>query len=255
VFAPTRCSILPYPKIILWYIYFRITNLPYRPGRETTGASMYFAIEGVIGVGKTTLARLLQPAFQSNLLLEVFEENPFLSNFYEDRARYAFQTQIFFLLSRYHQQRQGISQATANGENLVSDYTFEKDSLFARINLKGDELEMYYKVHEALAEKIQRPDLIVYLRADTEQLLQRIAQRDRPYERDMDPDYIQQVNQAYDDYYINTPHSTPVLVVDTNNLDYVRFTEDLRWVENRIRQALQLAPFQPELPLPVHDPE
>ena len=213
---------------------------------------MYFAIEGVIGVGKTTLARLLQPAFQANILLEVFEENPFLSSFYADRARYAFQTQIFFLLSRYHQQHQGIPKATVDGANLISDYTFEKDALFARINLQGDELEMYYRVHEALAEKIQQPKLIVYLRAETPLLLQRIAQRDRPYERDMDPAYIEQVNQAYDDFFLNSAHRSPVLVVETNHLDYVRYPEDLRWIENRIRQALQMAPFQPELPMPIH---
>ena len=141
---------------------------------------MYFAIEGVIGVGKTTLARLLQPAFQANILLEVFEENPFLSSFYGDRERYAFQTQIFFLLSRYHQQHQGIPKAIANGANLISDYTFEKDALFARINLKGDELEMYYRVHEALAEKIQHPDLMIYLRAEPQKLMQRIAQERPP---------------------------------------------------------------------------
>jgi len=214
---------------------------------------MYFAIEGVIGVGKTTLVRLLQPAFQANILLEVFEENPFLSNFYADRERYAFQTQIFFLLSRYHQQHQGIPKATVNGANLISDYTFDKDALFARINLRGDELEMYYRVHEALAEKIKYPDLMVYLRAETRLLMQRIAQRDRPYERYMDVSYIEQVNNAYDEFFINTSHAIPVLVVDTNHLDYVRYPEDLRWVENRIRQALQLAPFQPELPLPNHD--
>lgn len=216
---------------------------------------MYFSIEGVIGVGKTTLVRLLQPAFQANILLEVFEENPFLSNFYADRDRYAFQTQIFFLLSRYHQQNKGIPAATAGGASLISDYTFDKDALFARINLKGDELEMYYRVHEALAEKIHQPDLIVYLRADTNLLLQRIAMRDRPYERNMDPGYIEQVNQSYDDFFLNRDHRIPVLVIETNHLDYVRYPEDLRWIENRIRQALQLAPFQPELPLPNHDHE
>lgn len=213
---------------------------------------MYFAIEGVIGVGKTTLARLLQPAFQSNILLEVFEENPFLSSFYADRDRYAFQTQIFFLLSRYHQQNKGIPTAIAGGNNLISDYTFEKDALFAQINLTGDELEMYHRVHEALAEKIQVPNLIVYLRADTDLLMQRIAKRDRPYERNMDPEYIARVNQAYDDFFLNRSHSTPVLVIETKDLDYVRYTEDLRWIENRIRQAVQLAPYQPELPLPDH---
>lgn len=213
---------------------------------------MYFAIEGVIGVGKTTLARLLQPAFQSNILLEVFEENPFLKSFYADRERYAFQTQLFFLLSRYHQQNQGIPTALASSPNLISDYTFEKDALFARINLSGDELEMYYRVHEALAEKIHLPDLIVYLRSSTEMLLQRIAMRDRPYERNMDPEYIAQVNQSYDDFFLNSPRRTPVLVIEAGHLDYVRYPDDLRWIENRIRQALQLAPFQPELPLPDH---
>ena len=119
---------------------------------------MYVAIEGVIGVGKTTLARLLQPAFNAEIILEVFEENPFLTDFYGDRERYAFQTQIFFLLSRYHQQRRTIHEMVLTGKNLIADYTFAKDALFARINLKGDELDMYYKVHEALAEKIQKPD-------------------------------------------------------------------------------------------------
>ena len=124
---------------------------------------MYIAIEGVIGVGKTTLARLLAQAFEADLLLEIFEENPFLSDFYADRDRYAFQTQIFFLLSRYHQQRRGVSAVIDEGRSLISDYTFAKDALFAHINLKGDELEMYHKVHQALAEKIVMPDLLVYL--------------------------------------------------------------------------------------------
>jgi len=211
---------------------------------------MYFAIEGVIGVGKTTLARLLQPAFQANLLLEVFEENPFLSDFYGDRARYAFQTQIFFLLSRYHQQHSNIPRLLATGPVLISDYTFEKDALFASINLKGDELLMYQRVHEALAEKIPTPDLIVYLRAKTDVLMQRIAMRDRPYERQMEYDYIDELNRAYDEFFLNTHSRTiPVLMIDFEPLDTVRNTADLNLVENRIRQALLLAPFQPELPL------
>src|SRR5664280_236558 len=104
---------------------------------------MYIAIDGVIGVGKTTLARLLAPSFDTDMLLEIFEENPFLSDFYSDRTRYAFQTQIFFLLSRYHQQRRGVTAIVASGRSLLSDYTFAKDALFARINLAGDELQMY----------------------------------------------------------------------------------------------------------------
>lgn len=216
---------------------------------------MYFAIEGVIGVGKTTLARLLQPQMEANLLLEVFEENPFLSNFYSDRARYAFQTQIFFLLSRYHQQNRSIPQLLAEGKPLISDYTFEKDALFASINLKGDELEMYYRVHEALAEKMTPPSLVVYLRASTETLMQRITMRDRPYERNMEVGYIQELNQAYDDFYLSGgQRKTPVLVIDSNTLDFVHRPEDLDWIENRVRQALLMAPFQPELPLAGDEP-
>ena len=210
---------------------------------------MYIAIEGVIGVGKTTLARLLQPAFQAVLLLEVFEENPFLSDFYADRERYAFQTQVFFLLSRYHQQRKAVGELLSEKEKLFSDYTFEKDALFARINLEGDELEMYYRVHDALAEKIVRPDLILYLRASTEILMQRIAFRDRPYERNMEKDYIQQLNMAYESFFGDHHQGAVVLQIDTDNLDYVRNPEALKFVENRIRQTLRLPPFQQELPL------
>lgn len=211
---------------------------------------MYFAIEGVIGVGKTTLARLLQNKMQTNLLLEVFEENPFLSDFYSDRARYAFQTQVFFLLSRYQQQRRGVPDLLNSGEDLISDYTFEKDALFARANLTGDELDMYYQVHHALAEKIPNPDLIVYLRSSTDLLMQRIAMRDRPYERQMERSYIDSLNNAYDDFFLRvSEHRSPILVVDVNDLDFLRKPEDLQWIENRIRQSLHMAPFQPELPL------
>ncbi len=215
---------------------------------------MYIAIEGVIGVGKTTLARMLQPAFGAGLLLEVFEENPFLSDFYSDRTRYAFQTQIFFLLSRYHQQRRTVTTLLSQHSHLIADYTFEKDALFAEINLAGDELDMYYRVHEALAEKIVPPDLIVYLRADTEVLLGRIAFRDRPYERNMERSYIEQLRKGYDEFFTDQKsRRSPVLVVDTNYLDFVHSQEDLAWVETRIRQTLRLPPFQTELPLPLSD--
>ncbi len=211
---------------------------------------MYIAIEGAIGVGKTTLARLLQPSFDAGLLLEVFEENPFLSNFYSDRERYAFQTQIFFLLSRYHQQRRTVTDILSLDERLISDYTFEKDALFAQINLEGDELEMYNKVHEALAEKITIPDLIVYLRADTDTLMGRIALRDRTYERSMERAYIEEVNQAYEAFFSDRNKSRSLLLtIDTNGLDYVQNGEDLKLVENGIRQALKMPPFQQELPL------
>lgn len=189
---------------------------------------MYIAIEGVIGVGKTTLARLLKPAFEAELMLEVFEENPFLSDFYADRERYAFQTQIFFLLSRYHQQREAAPKTRNHSGTLLSDYTFEK---------------------------IPLPDLVVYLRATTDILMQRIALRDRPYERDMDRGYIDLLNHTYDQYYLDRKtvpgKSVPVLTIDTNDLNFVSKPDDLKQVEERIRQTLRLSPFQAELPLPM----
>ncbi|MDY6846726.1 MAG: deoxynucleoside kinase [Chloroflexota bacterium] len=209
---------------------------------------MYIAIEGVIGVGKTTLARLLQTSFDADLLLEIFEENPFLSDFYSDRERFAFQTQIFFLLSRYHQQRKGVPEALKNNPWLISDYTFEKDRLFAEANLFGDELETYFQVHEALAEKIIKPDLILYLQADTDVLMQRIAHRDRPYERQMDIHYIDTLNRNYNARFKHYPGQI-VLTINTNELDYVRYHDHLEQIEQRIRQTLKLSPFQESLPI------
>ncbi|MCB8987777.1 MAG: deoxynucleoside kinase [Ardenticatenaceae bacterium] len=195
----------------------------------------YIAIEGVIGVGKTTLARLLQPRFSASILLEVFEENPFLAEFYGDRERYAFQTQIFFLLSRYHQQHQAVPEALRSGM-LLSDYTFAKDELFAWLNLKDDELAMYGRVHAALGEKIPKPGLIVYLQADHELIMRRITLRDRPYERNMDPNYIRELTAAYEAWLSNL-QDIPVLTIDTNNLDFLAREEDLDHVEAIIRAA------------------
>ena len=204
---------------------------------------MYIAIEGAIGVGKTTLSRLLSSRFQADLLLEVFEENPFLADFYADRDAYAFQTQIFFLLSRYHQQQEG-PKVLESDNNLITDYTFEKDALFARLNLDGDELDTYFSVHNALAEKLTLPDLIVYLQAETSILMQRIAHRDRVYERNMDRGYIESLNSAYDEFYSGEQSGTPVLRINTNQLNYVANEGDLDWVENRIRQTLKVGPYQ-----------
>lgn len=206
---------------------------------------MYLAIEGVIGVGKTTLARLLQNAFQAEILLEAFEENPFLSKFYADRARYAFQTQTFFLLSRYHQQR----RIHTGAHNLIADYTFDKDALFAGINLSGDELEVYNRLHDALAEKIRPPDLVVYLRANADTLMQRIALRDRAYERNMQRAYIEALHQAYESFYRDNRWRSPVLVINASELDFVQNHADLQSIETRIRQTLSLPPFQAALPL------
>ena len=210
---------------------------------------MYVAIEGVIGVGKTSLARLLQIPLEANTLLEIFEENPFLSKFYEDRARYAFQTQMFFLLSRYYQQRRSVPKLMAEKKILISDYTFDKDALFAKITLDGDELEMYGQLHTVLSEKIPSPDLIVYLRATTDTLMHRITLRDRSFERSMERDYIDLVNITYDEFFLRAENKKRVLIIDSNELDFVQNEDDLHWIENRIRQRMNMPPFQPELPI------
>ncbi len=204
----------------------------------------FIAIEGVIGVGKTTLARLLQGKFtHASLLLEVFEENPFLSHFYQDRERYAFQTQLFFLLSRYHQQNKAVPEALKRGP-LVSDYTFAKDELFAWLNLKDDELAMYGRVHAALSEKIPKPTLIVYLNAEHEVVMRRIALRDRPYERDMDPDYIRELASAYQAWLSNL-QDIPVLNVDVSHLDFLANEADLDHVVALVQAALDRNAPQP----------
>ena len=205
----------------------------------------YIAIEGVIGVGKTTLARLAQERLRAELLLEVFEANPFLGDFYQDRARYAFQTQIFFLLSRYRQQHEVIPQ-TVQRRALVSDYSFAKDRLFAHLNLVGDELQMYERVHAILARNIPLPDLIVYLRADTDTLMQRIANRDRSYERNMSRQYIDDLRQAYESFFA-AYHERPVLTLDTRQLNIVSRPEDLDSMISQIRAALEQSAFQPGL--------
>lgn len=205
----------------------------------------YIAIEGVIGVGKTTLARLLKPLFNAHVLLEVFEENPFLARFYQDRERYAFQTQTFFLLSRYQQQHEAIPHALAT-HNLISDYTFDKNKIFARLTLGGDELEMYERVQDTLGARIPTPDLTIYLYAAVENLMKRIAARDRSYERTMEREYIAALANAYDAYYTNYTAS-PVLKIETDALDYVNRRDDLQHVAEMIRAKLAKGPLQKRL--------
>ncbi len=212
---------------------------------------VYIAIEGAIGVGKTTLARMLQPEFGAEALLEIFEENPFLSDFYADRERFAFQTQIVFLLSRYRQQRE--AQHIAARQSLISDYIFAKDRLFARLNLHGDELETYERLHTALAERVRLPDLVLYLRANPDTLMERIATRDRPYERSMSRDYIIALSRAYEQFFA-TYQDTRLLIVDTDQLNVVRNPADLHDVVGRIKSALAAGP-QPAAPRPLPRPD
>lgn len=205
----------------------------------------FLVIEGAIGVGKTTLARLLQSRFQSGLLLEAFEENPFLADFYADRARYAFQTQMFFLLSRYHQQ-QVVPRMLARGP-VIADYAFAKDSLFARLNLQGDEWDIYQQLYDVLSARTSVPDLCIYLRASTDVLMARIATRDRAYERRMDRRYIEGLCQAYD-HYFSTYAQTPLLTIDTDDLNYVQDPSALAFVEGQVRTALGIGAHQQSLP-------
>lgn len=203
----------------------------------------FIAIEGVIGVGKTTLARLLHQQLGGTLLMEVFEENPFLSSFYQARDRYAFQTQIFFLLSRYQQLRE-VKHAP---QPIVSDYMFAKDALFAHLNVRGDELVMYDRVHAALAEMLPQPDRIIFLRADTPVLMNRIALRDRSYERNMDEHYIDGLRVAYEQFFASYTER-PVLMLDTNHADIILNPEHREDILQRIRTFIGEGPQQPALP-------
>lgn len=196
----------------------------------------YLAVEGAIGVGKTTLARILGEALPAQTLMEVFEENPFLSDFYADRARYAFQTQIFFLLSRYRQQHNVIAEALRQSA-LVSDYLFAKDWLFAHLNLEGNELAMYERVHAILGEQIPSPTLVVYLKASTDMLMRRIAFRDRSYERQMSRDYISALRQAYETFFAGYT-AAPVLALDTDDMDFVHDARARSEVIGRVKTAL-----------------
>lgn len=207
-------------------------------------AHWFLAIEGVIGVGKTTLARMLAPALSARPVLEQFEENPFLPHFYRDRARYAFPTQIFFLLSRYRQHQE--LAARLEHEPVVSDYMFAKDRLFAHLNLEGDELALYEQLHRALAEKVPQPTLVLYLRADTDTLMARIALRDRPYERGMDRGYIERLRLAYEAFFAT--YEGPFLTIDATR-NFVQDEEAFREILRQVRGALGMGPAQQPLPV------
>jgi len=207
------------------------------PQAMTDERRVFIAVEGVIGVGKTTLVRLLQPYLDAEILLEVVEENPFLAHFYEDRARYAFQTQIFFLLSRYRQQRVVVPQTIAR-KSLLSDYLLDKDRIFARINLQGDEWNMYERLYEILADRTTRPDLAIYLRGRLDVLMARIATRDRSFERTVEHEYIEQIRQSYEAFFGEYDRA-PLLTIDTNELDYVHRPEDLQVVLGAVRTMLR----------------
>jgi len=201
--------------------------------RGSVKSGRYIAVEGPIGVGKTTLARALGSEFDSRIVFEQVEENPFLRRFYEEPRTYAFQAQLFFLLSRYRQQRQ-LAQQDLFNQSTVADYLFAKDHIFAQINLDGDELALYRQLFNLLNSRLPKPDLVVYLQARGEVLYERLRKRDRDYERRITPAYVDKVAEAYRDFFFYYDE-TPLLVVDSSEVDFVANSDDLADLIREIR--------------------
>jgi len=176
-------------------------------------------------VGKTSLAKILAAEFQARCVFEKVEDNPFLPKFYEDRETYAFQNQLFFLLSRYQQQRELIQQDLFS-QNMVADYLFAKDKIFATLTLNSEELSLYQQIYQLLDTRIPKPDLVVYLQARPEVLYKRIRKRDKKYERGVTLEYLEEVAQAYNRYFFQYDE-TPLLVVNTSEIDFVSSGKDL----------------------------
>jgi deoxyguanosine kinase len=183
----------------------------------------HIAIEGVIGAGKTTLTNMLGETLSARIVLEKFEENPFLKDFYKDPDRYAFQTQIFFLLTRYKQQRE-LFQADLFQRILVTDYIFEKDKIFAYLNLQDEELKLYETLVASIEHSVPTPDLVVYLQSSVSRLMSNIKKRARSYEVQMSEQYIQDLNEAYN-YFFFRYKSTPLLIVNAAEIDFVNNTD------------------------------
>jgi deoxyguanosine kinase len=185
----------------------------------------YLCVEGVIGVGKTSFCNILAQKCMARLVLEAAEENPFLEKFYRDRRSFAFQTQLWFLVSRFKQLSEAIAQQDLFYRLTVSDYIFAKDRIFASVNLDEEELSLYEQVASVMNEAIPQPDLVIYLQASTEVLLKRIERRGRSFEFNMDSRYIDVLNEAYNHFFFHYTE-TPLLIVNTNELDFVNTPGD-----------------------------
>jgi deoxyadenosine/deoxycytidine kinase len=192
----------------------------------------YIAVDGPIGSGKTTLAKMLAEDLGGYLCLEPSDNNPFLSEFYKDRKKNAFKTQLYFLLNRYQQQKE-LRQSDMFRTLTVSDYTFAKDSIFAEINLSEDELRLYNTIFGLLREQLPRPDLVIYLRAEPKTLLQRIKKKNLEYERHLDENYLESLTENYNRYFMNY-EDAPLLVVDSTNQNYVERREDFETLRKEI---------------------
>ena len=201
----------------------------------------YIAIEGPIGVGKTSLAQLLSKELGARLVLEDFEDNPFLPDFYNDPERFGFQTQLFFLLQRYRQQ-QDLRQVDMFQKLLITDYMFVKDRLFASLNLGDKEMRLYDTVASLLERNIIRPDIVIYLQADTDVLMKNIEKRGRNMEKNVTWEYIDALNQVYTEYFFRY-QDTPLVIINTNNIDFVENENDLKEVIDYIRQPVSGTKF------------
>jgi len=196
----------------------------------------FLCIEGVVGAGKTSLCTMLARDLDARLVLEMAEENPFLEKFYGDRRNFAFQTQLWFLVSRYRQLSGAIAQQDLFYPITVSDYIFAKDRIFASVNLSDEEMRLYEHVAEVMSESLTKPDLVVYLQASTDVLMRRIEHRGRSYEYNMDPRYIASLNEAYNHFFFHY-NETPLLIVNTNELDFVNNPADFDELIQQIRTA------------------
>ena len=201
----------------------------------------YIALEGPIAVGKTSLAQLLSKELGARLILEDFEDNPFLPDFYNDPERFGFQTQLFFLLQRYRQQQE-LRQVDMFQKLLVTDYMFVKDRLFASLNLNEKEMQLYDTVANLLERNVIKPDLVIYLQADTDLLMKNIAKRGRAMEKNITWEYIDALNQVYTEYFFRY-QETPLVIINTNNIDFVKNESDLQEVINYIRQPVSGTKF------------
>ncbi|HUX93729.1 MAG TPA: deoxynucleoside kinase [Ignavibacteriaceae bacterium] len=184
----------------------------------------YIAIEGVIGAGKTSLARKLKERLNAELVFEQFDANPFLEKFYADRRRYAFQTQMFFLINRFTQQQQ-LNQENLFTDYIVCDYIFEKDKIFAYLNLSGEELKLYETIFPLLSRNLRKPDLLVFLQSSVERLMFNIKKRNRKIERNLTVNYIEELSEAYTHYFFRY-NTTPLLIVNSTEIDFVNSDND-----------------------------
>ena len=197
----------------------------------------YIAVEGVIGAGKTTLCTMLGETLGAQIVKEQFEENPFLKDFYRDPERYAFQTQIFFLLTRYKQQR-SLSQADLFHRFLVTDYIFEKDKIFANLNLSDPELEVYDRYYKLFRSQLPGPDLVIYLQASTDVLRKRLRKKNAAGERAINMEYMAEVNKAYEHFFFHYSASD-LLVVNTSEIDFVEHSQDLQNLLQRVSEPIR----------------